>query len=229
MFLSLEESLCDILWIQGRHKSTAGYPGTVLDSYLCQFWSGRLISPSSLLDLTEPACFLGTTWASLNGAPAPKHLSSPTGTSTWALMMLSWPWGCPQHPTPCHPQPHTRGGVVSELIPCRLGSDPWGSLGLVPWVDLCCLQTHADPGRCPEVFGRAAFWLISPSGLSWVSLAGITCTLGKTGLSHSFPLSTELGRAGKSSSSPQTTMEHSSRATKPCPQGHCFPGHELST
>lgn len=79
-------------------------------------------------------------------------------------MDLSWPWGCPQHPTACHPQPHIRGGMVSELTPCRLGSDPWGSLALIPCTDLCCFQTHADPGRCPEVFGRAAFRPISLSG-----------------------------------------------------------------
>lgn len=167
----------------------------------------------SLLDLTESACLLWSHLSISERCSCPRHLSSPTRPNTWALMDLSWPWEDPQHPIPCHPQPYTRGGMASKLTPCRLGSDPRGSLALIPCVDLCCLQTHADPGRCPEVFGRPAFWLISPSGPELaLSLAGRTCILGKMGLSHSFPLSIELGRGGKTSSSLQTSTEQSSSA-----------------
>lgn len=124
--LSLVESVSDIFPIQGRHKSTTGYPGTVVDTHLCQFWSGRLISLSSLLDLR--VC--------LPPVEPPEHL--------W-MVLLSPGWAAQQDPAP---EPWWawagHGGVLSVPFPAILS--PTRGEGWHPsWLPADLALTHEAP------------------------------------------------------------------------------------
>lgn len=105
-------------------------------------------------------------------------------------------------------------------------------MALIPCVDLCCLQTHADPGRCPEVFGGAAFQLISPSEpeLALCLWQGEHVFWEKRGSAAVFLSALSLGRARKTQlQCPNYSWTQQQCRHSPCPRGYCFPRQELYT
>lgn len=128
--LSLVESVSVILWVQGRHKSTTGNPGTVGATHLCQFWYGRLFSLSFLLDLTEKS-------SCLPPAESSEHL--------WMVLLFPGTWAAQQDPSPeLWWTSAGHGGVLSIPLPAILS--PTSGEGWCPsWLPADLVLTHEAP------------------------------------------------------------------------------------
>lgn len=192
-----------------------------------QLWSGRRINLSSLLGLIEPmwshpsiSCMV----LLIRGNPTAHQDPAPKPWEPSEAMEVSLPSHSPLASTPHKGMDGVQAvSLQSWLWPTKFLGHHFMSGAVLP----------PDPSWPWKVSSGVWQSCASANKPKWawagsVSLAGRICSLGRMKISCSFPLSTNLRRAGK----PQPQFPNCSWMQQqcnhlPCPQGHHFSGHKL--